>query len=85
MAEFEHLPKPIQEIVVDGHRPLHDALAATVAEALEGQDARDPTTVLALIDAVTAAATRQAVTGLSDPLRAETRHAVASILSPGIG
>lgn len=81
MAEFEHLPEPIQELVVDGHRPLREALAATVAEALEGQNARDPGTVLALIDAVTAAATRQAAGGLSDPLRAETRHAIAAILS----
>lgn len=34
MAEFEHLPDHIQGRIIDGHRPLCDALAATVTEAL---------------------------------------------------
>ena len=81
MAEFDNLPEPIQALVVDGHRPLRDALAATVAEALEGQPARDPVLVLALIDGIAAAATRQAAGGVSPQLRAETRNAVVALLS----
>ncbi len=81
MAEFERLPEPIQALVVDGHRPLRDALAATVAEALVNQPARDPAVVLALIDGLAAAATRQAAGGVSRQLRAETRNAVIALLS----
>ena len=73
MAEFDHLPEQIQTLVVDGHRPLRDALAATVAEALDGQPGRDPAVVLALLDGLAAAATRQAAGGASPPLRAEAR------------
>lgn len=66
-------------------RSRHRHLFEQFAEALEGQEARDPGTALALIDAVTVAATRQARGGLTEPLRAETRHAVAAILSPASG
>ncbi len=81
MAEFDHLPGPIQALVVDGHRPLRDALAATVAEALANQPARDPAVVLALLDGLAAAATRQAAGGVSPSLRAEVRNAVVALLS----
>ncbi len=83
MAEFDHLPDSIQALVIDGHRPLRDVLAATVAEALDGQPNRDPALVLALIDAIAAAATRQAADGVTPQLRAETRNAVLAILSRG--
>ncbi len=83
MAEFDHLPEPIQALVLDGHRPLRTALAATVAEALEDQPTRDPSLVLALIDGIAAAATRQAAGGVSPQLRAETRNAVVALLSEG--
>lgn len=83
MAEFDHLPDSIQALVIDGHRPLRDVLAATVAEALDGQPNRDPVLVLALIDAIAAAATRQAADGVTPQLRAETRNAVLAILSRG--
>lgn len=83
MAEFDHLPEPIQALVVDGHRPLRDALAATVAEALRDQPSRDPALVLALIDGIAAAATRQAASGVTPQLREETRHAVVALLSGG--
>ena len=81
MAEFDRLPEPIQALVVDGHRPLRDALSATVAEALADQPGRDPALVLALIDGIAAAATRQAAGGVSPQLRAETRNAVVALLS----
>ena len=81
MAEFDHLPEAIQALVVDGHRPLRDALAATVAEALEGQPSRDPALVLALLDGIAAAATRQASGGVRPQLRAETHHAVMALLA----
>ncbi|MHB1209705.1 MAG: TetR/AcrR family transcriptional regulator [Acidimicrobiales bacterium] len=83
MAEFDHLPEPIQALVIDGHRPLREVLAATVAEALEGQPDREPALLLALIDGIAAAATRQAAGGVSPQLRAETRNAVLAILSRG--
>ncbi len=83
MAEFDHLPDSIQALVIDGHRPLRDVLAATVAEALDGQPNRAPALVLALIDAIAAAATRQAADGVTPQLRAETRNAVLAILSRG--
>jgi AcrR family transcriptional regulator len=81
MAEFDHLPEPIQALVIDGHQPLRDALAATVAEALEDQPTRDPALVLALIDGVAAVATRKAADGVSPQLRAETRNAVVALLA----
>lgn len=81
MAEFDHLPDQIQALVIDGHRPLRDALANTVAEALATQPTRDPVLVLALIDAIAGAATRQASGGVTAQLRSETRHAVAALLS----
>lgn len=81
MAEFGHLPEPIQALVIDGHRPLREALAATVAEALEDQHGRDPAVVLALIDGIAAAATRQAAGGVTPQLRAEARFAVLAVLS----
>ncbi len=81
MAEFDHLPEQIQALVIDGHRPLRDALAATVEEALASQPERDPALVLALLDGIAGAATRQAASGFSAQLRAETRHAVTSLLS----
>ena len=85
MAEFDHLPEPIQALVTEGHRPLRDALAATVAEALEDQPARDPNLVLALIDGLAAAATRQAASGVTPQLRSETRHAVLALLNVAVG
>lgn len=81
MAEFDHLPEPIQALVIDGHRPLREALTTTVAEALEHQPGRDPALVLAFIDAIAAAATRQAATGVSPQLRAETRSAIIALLA----
>ena len=81
MAEFDHLPEPIQALVVDGHRPLRDALAATVAEALASQPDRDPALVLSLIDGIAGAATRQAAGGLTPELRRETRKAITALLS----
>lgn len=81
MAEFDHLPESIQALVIDGHRPLRDALAATVAEALEDQPTRDPRLVLALIDGIAAAATRQAAQGVTSQLRAESRNGVLALLS----
>ena len=81
MAEFDHLPEQIQALVIDGHRPLRDALAATVEEALTSQPERDAALVLALLDGIAGAATRQAASGFSAQLRAETRHAVTSLLS----
>ena len=83
MAEFDHLPEPIQALVIDGHRPLRDALEATVAEALEDQPTRDPALVLALIDGLAAAATRQAAGGVTPQLRSETHHAVVRLLDRG--
>ncbi len=83
MAEFDHLPEPIQVLVVDGHRPVREALAATVAEALVDQPERDPALVLAFVDALVAAATRQAAGGLTPQLVAEARKAVAALLSRG--
>lgn len=83
MAEFDRLPEVIQALVTDGHRPLRDALAATVAEALEDQPTRDPTLVLALVDGVAAAATRQAAGGVTPQLRSETRNAVVALLHGG--
>lgn len=80
MAEFDHLPESIQALVVDGHRPLRDALAATVAEALEDQPTRDPRLVLSLIDGIAAAATRQAAQGVTSQLRAEARNGVLALL-----
>lgn len=80
MAEFDHLPEPIQALVTDGHRPLRDALADTVTEALHDQPARDPALVLALIDGLAAAATRQAASGVTSQLRSETRNAVRALL-----
>lgn len=58
MDEFDNLPASIQTMVIDGHRPLREALAATVAEALEDQPGRDPELVHALIDGIATAATR---------------------------
>lgn len=84
MAEFDHLPEPIQALVVEGHRPLRDALEATVAEALEDQPTRDPALVLALIDGLAAAATRQAAAGVTPQLRTETHNAVLALLNSGI-
>lgn len=81
MAEFDHLPERIQALVVDGHQPLRDALTATVAEALEHQAGREPALVLAFIDAIAAAATRQAAAGVSPQLRAETRSAIIALLA----
>ncbi len=81
MAEFDHLPEPIQTRIVEGHRPLRDALAATVAEALHDQPDRDPALVLALLDAIAAAVTRQAAGGLTPQLRAEARNAVLAVLA----
>jgi AcrR family transcriptional regulator len=81
MAEFDHLPEPIQALVIDGHRPLRDALAATVAEALKDQPGRQPAMVLTLIDGIAGAATRQAASGVTPQLRAETYHAVRAVLS----
>ena len=81
MAEFDHLPEQIQALVVDGHRPLRDALAATVAEALASQPDRDPALVLSLIDGIAGAATRQAAGGLTPELRRETRKAITALLS----
>ncbi len=83
MAEFDHLPEPIQALVIDGHRPLRDALAATVDEALADRPTRDPALVLALIDGIAAAATRQAAGGVSPKLRRETRNAVVGLLHGG--
>lgn len=80
MAEFDHLPEPIQTLVIDGHRPLRDALAATVAEALQDEPGRDPGVVLAFLDGIAAAATRQAAAGVTPQLRAETRNAVMALL-----
>lgn len=57
--------------------------AATVAEALEDQPGRDPALVLALIDGIASAATRQAASGVTPQLRAETRNAVRALLSKG--
>jgi AcrR family transcriptional regulator len=83
MAEFDHLPEPIQALVIDGHRPLRDALAATVTEALKDQPGRQPALVLALIDGIAGAATRQAADGVTPELRAETHNAVRAVLSKG--
>lgn len=83
MAEFDHLPEAIQSLVTDGHRPLRDALAATVAEALEDQPTRDPALVLALIDGLAAAATRQAAGGVTPQLRSETHNAIVALLRGG--
>ena len=83
MAEFDHLPEPIQALVIDGHRPLREALEATVAEALEGQPGRDPALVLAFIDGLAAAATRQATGGVTTQLRSETHNAVMALLNGG--
>lgn len=83
MAEFDHLPEPIQVLVVDSHRPLRDALAATVTEALVDQPGREPALVLAFIDGIAAAAVRQAADGVTPQLRAETRNAVRALLSTG--
>ncbi|MGC8480594.1 MAG: TetR/AcrR family transcriptional regulator [Acidimicrobiales bacterium] len=83
MAEFDHLPEPIQSIVIDGHRPLRDALAATVAEALRDQPARDPVLVLAFVDALVAAATRQAANGVTPQLRSEIHQAMMALLTGG--
>ncbi len=81
MAEFDNLPASIQTMVIDGHRPLREALAATVAEALEDQPGRDPELVLALIDGIATAATRQAASGVTVQLRSETRNAVLAVLA----
>ncbi len=81
MAEFDHLPEPIQARIIDGHRPLREALAGNVAEALEDQPGREPALVLALIDGITAAAVRQAAGGVTPQLRAETRNAVLALLA----
>ena len=81
MAEFDHLPEPIQALVIDGHRPLRDSLASTVSEALQDQPERDPAVVLAIIDGIAAAATRHAAGGVSPQLRTETRNAVVALLS----
>jgi AcrR family transcriptional regulator len=83
MAEFDRLPESIQALVVDGHRPVRDALAATVAEALKDQPGREPALVLAFIDGIASAATRQAASGVTPQLRAETRNAVRALLSMG--
>ncbi|MDA8359325.1 MAG: hypothetical protein M0Z95_24175 [Actinomycetota bacterium] len=82
MAEFDHLPEAIQASVIDGHRPLRAALEATVAEALEDQPTRDPALVLALIDALAAAATRQAASGVTAQLRSEPHDAVLALALP---
>lgn len=81
MAEFDHLPEPIQSIVIDGHRPLRDALAATVTEALRDQPTRDPVLVLAFVDGLAAAATRQAANGVTPKLRSEIHHAMAALFT----
>lgn len=83
MAEFDHLPETIQALVIDGHRPLREALEATVAEALENQPTRDPALVLSLLDGLVGAATRQAAGGVSPQLRAEIHNAVTSLLNGG--
>jgi AcrR family transcriptional regulator len=83
MAEFDRLPAPIQTRIIDGHRPLREALATTVAEALADQPGRDPALVLALIDGVVGAATRRAADGVTPQLRAESRHAVLALLAAG--
>ncbi len=85
MAEFDRLPAPIQARIVDGHRPLREALAATVAEALADQPERDPALVLALIDGVAAAATRRAAGGVTPQLRAEARNAIVALLGANTG
>ncbi|MGH3265383.1 MAG: TetR/AcrR family transcriptional regulator, partial [Trebonia sp.] len=80
MAEFAHLPEPIQTRIIDGHRPLREALEATVTEALEDQPGREPDLVLALIDGIAAAVTRRAAGGVTAQLRAEARNAVRAVL-----
>ncbi len=83
MAEFDRLPEPVRQMVIDGHRPLREALTAAVRDALAGMPDRDPATALALIDGITGAATRLAAGGLRPQLRAEARRAVLSILNGG--
>ena len=83
MAQFDQLPQAIQEMVLEGHRPLRDALSAVVADALREQPDRDPELVLAFIEAVAASASRRAAEGLTSELRVEVRHSVLALLRKG--
>ncbi len=80
MAEFDRLPESVRQMVIEGHRPVRDALAGAVREALADQPDRDPLTALALLDGLVSAATRLAADGLNPRLHAETRNAVLSML-----
>lgn len=82
IAEFDRLPATTQTAIVAGHRTIRAALAATVREALADQPGRDPDIAAALIQTLVTAAIRQAAHAPPPTLHAETRHAIAAILTP---